>query len=71
MNRHAAEVLEAIDAEDERQKEALRKYYERERPVYHVTGKTFLAFFGGAALALGAIALFVWYANEALKRIGL
>lgn len=62
MNRHAAEVLEAIDAEEERQKEALRRFMEREREPMHISGKDLFLFMAKVlAIAVGGAALVYWW----------
>jgi hypothetical protein len=61
MNRNAAELLEAMDAEDERQREALRLFYQREREPIHFTGKDLLLFLLKVLVAAGAVGLFVYW----------
>ena len=57
------EIMVALDAEDERQKEALRKFYQRERPSLHITGEEILEFmFWLIVIGAGAfIVLWSWW----------
>jgi hypothetical protein len=51
------EALSAIETEDERQKEALRKFYDRERPGMFVSWRaalSVLGVWGIAAIIVGA-----------------
>lgn len=47
------ELMTALDAEDARQREALRRHLERERPPMHFTGKQLLWLFVKVAFWAG------------------
>ena len=56
------EVLASLDAEDQRQREALRRHLERNQPHLEVTGRDLMFFCLKVLLGAAGLGLFVyWY----------